>query len=310
MDRRDFLKSAAVGAAGVLLTGKAVAAEKAVTAGRSEKKSGEPDLVAVRGGEPAALLDAALAEFGGIGRFVKSGDRVAIKPNIGWDQPPEMGANTNPELVGRLVELCMQAGAKEVYVFDRSCDNWVKSYATSGIRAAAEAAGARVVSGTQRDEFVEVDVKGARRMVHPKVQKLVLECDVFFNVPVLKHHGGAKLTCAMKNLMGIVWDRQFMHKNDLQQCIADAALIRRPDLNIVDAYRIMCSGGPRGNASSVIRKTRSLLASQDIVAVDTAAAKLIGFPTNSIRHLKNAEDLGLGTMALDRIDIRRIDLKG
>ena len=55
MDRRDFLKSAAVGAAGVLLTGKAVAAEKAVTAGRSEKKSGEPDLVAVRGGEPAAL---------------------------------------------------------------------------------------------------------------------------------------------------------------------------------------------------------------------------------------------------------------
>ena len=72
----------------------------------------------------------------------------------------------------------------------------------------------------------------------------------------------------------------------------------------------MCSGGPRGNASSVIRKTRSLLASRDIVAVDTAAAKLIGFPTNSIRHLKNAEDLGLGTMALDRIDIRRIDLKG
>ena len=307
MKRRDFLKTSVIAGAALSLNFDKL---RAALASNTVEVEQAPDMVAVMGGEPEVMLDKALEALGGIGNYVRKGQKVVIKPNIGWDQPPEMGANTNPELVGRLVELCMQAGAKEVYVFDRSCDNWVKSYATSGIRAAAEAAGARVVSGTQRDEFVEVDVKGARRMVRPKVQKLVLECDVFFNVPVLKHHGGAKLTCAMKNLMGIVWDRQFMHKNDLQQCIADAALIRRPDLNIVDAYRIMCSGGPRGNASSVIRKTRSLLASRDIVAVDTAAAKLIGFPTNSIRHLKNAEDLGLGTMALDQIDIRRIDLKG
>ncbi len=312
MDRRDFLKSAAFSAVAALLAGKASAAADLVAPRKeaNDRKKGEPDLVAVRGGEPAALLDAALAEYGGIGHFVKPGSKVAIKPNIGWDQPPETAANTNPELVGRLVELCVGAGAKEVYVFDRSCDNWVKSYATSGIRAAALAAGARVVSGTQQDEFVEVEVKGAKKMTNPRVQKLILECDVFFNVPVLKHHGGAKLTCAMKNLMGIVWDRQFMHKNDLQQCIADAVLIRRPDLNIVDAYRIMCSGGPRGNANSLIKTPKSLLVSRDIVAVDTAAARLIGFPTGSIGHLKNAEGLKLGTMKLDKLDIRRIDLKG
>lgn len=301
MERRDFLKGAALFALFAGLPGTLRGAETA-----DGEKSGEPDLVAVRGEDPAEMFDRGIAEFGGIGAFVKRGQKVLIKPNIGWDQPPEMAANTNPDLVRHMVELCLKAGAAEVAVFDNSCDNWVNSYRRSGIRDAVEAAGGVMFSGKQESDYREVEIPGAVKMRRARVHRLVLDSDVFFNVPILKHHGGALLTCAMKNFMGIVWDRGFMHKNDLQQCIADASLIRRPDLNVVDAYRVMRTGGPRGNAGSEIKLLKSQLLSRDIVAVDTAAARLIGFDPAAVGHIGNAERLGLGTTHLEKIQIRKL----
>ena len=302
MERRDFLKGAALLA---LFAGLPGTLRGAGTTADGEN-SGEPDLVAVRGEDPAEMFDRGIAEFGGIGAFVKRGQKVLIKPNIGWDQPPEMAANTNPDLVRHMVELCLKAGAAEVAVFDNSCDNWVNSYRRSGIRDAVEAAGGVMFSGKQESDYREVEIPGAVKMRRARVHRLVLDSDVFFNVPILKHHGGALLTCAMKNFMGIVWDRGFMHKNDLQQCIADASLIRRPDLNVVDAYRVMRTGGPRGNAGSEIKLLKSQLLSRDIVAVDTAAARLIGFDPAAVGHIGNAERLGLGTTQLDKIQIRKL----
>lgn len=302
MERRDFLKGAALLALFAGLPGTLRGAETAADG----ENSGEPDLVAVRGEDPAEMFDRGIAEFGGIGAFVKRGQKVLIKPNIGWDQPPEMAANTNPDLVRHMVELCLKAGAAEVAVFDNSCDNWVNSYRRSGIRDAVEAAGGVMFSGKQESDYREVEIPGAVKMRRARVHRLVLDSDVFFNVPILKHHGGALLTCAMKNFMGIVWDRGFMHKNDLQQCIADASLIRRPDLNVVDAYRVMRTGGPRGNAGSEIKLLKSQLLSRDIVAVDTAAARLIGFDPAAVGHIGNAERLGLGTTQLDKIQIRKL----
>lgn len=70
-------------------------------------------------------------------------------------------------------------------------------------------------------------------------------------MPILKNHGGANLTIAMKNHMGIVWDRGYFHQNDLQQCIADICTMQKKAvLNVVDAYRIMKLIGPRGRSAS------------------------------------------------------------
>lgn len=80
-----------------------------------------------------------------------------------------------------------------------------------------------------------------------KIHESLIEADAWINVPILKNHGGAKLSCAMKNMMGIVWDRRFFHQNDLQQCIADICTWKKkPVLNIVDAYRMMHQNGPQG----------------------------------------------------------------
>ena len=87
---------------------------------------------------PGSALNAALDGIGGIGRFVKAGERVVVKPNVGWDRTPAQGANTNPALVSEMVRLCLAAGAAQVTVTDVSCNDPRRSFLRSGIREAAE----------------------------------------------------------------------------------------------------------------------------------------------------------------------------
>ena len=151
-----------------------------------------------------------------------------------------------PPWWARIVEHCLQAGAREVSVFDHTCDAWARSYRNSGIERAVKDAGGKVVSGASEGYYQKVDVPGARRLMDVKVHELVLGADVFINVPVLKHHSSTGLTIGMKNLMGTVWDRGYWHRNDLHQCIADFIALRRPALTVVDAFDVMKQNGPRG----------------------------------------------------------------
>jgi len=316
MDRRDFLRNAArlgLGAgAAYLFGGSAVRLfAQSATAG-SGTGSGSatrlPDLVAVKGGEAEALFNAGIAALGGMGAFVGKGQTVVIKPNIGWAQAPETAANTNPKLVKRIIEHCLNAGAKKVYVFDNSCDSWTLSYRNSLIEKYAKEAGAEVVPPDSSGYYQEVSFPGAVSLRKARVHELVLESDVFINVPVLKNHSGAGMTAAMKNLMGMVWDRQFFHRYNLDQCIADACLYRKPDLNVIDAYKVMKSGGPRGYSSSVYELAKFQILSTDIVAADAAASRTLGFEPSRFRHIGLAADKKSGQADLSKLDILRLTI--
>lgn len=312
--RRDFLKAGlALGATASLLNlGDIFAAEPsvAVTEGATgAAPSGpRPILVAVRDGDRVAMLDKALESLGGIGAFVKPGQTVLIKPNIGWDAPPERAANTHPSIVGRLVELCLQAGAKSVSIFDNTCDQWQRAYENSGIEKAARDAGAKIVNGKDESLYRETPIPGGVKLKSAKVHQLVLESDVFINVPVLKHHGGAQMTSAMKNLMGCVWDRGVYHNVDLQQTIADFLTLRKPDLNILDAYHPMVRNGPRGKSVEDCVEMRRLFASTDPVLIDAAAAKVLGYTTDKVTHIKIGAGMNLGSLDLATADVRSIKL--
>ncbi len=269
-----------------------------------------PDLVAVKNSSPAAMFDAAIKQAGGIRRFVKPNQTVVIKPNIGWNRPPESGANTNPELIGRIVAHCVDAGAKKVHVFDHSVENGPGCYATSGIESAAKSAGAVIVPGDHERYFQAIDIPQGSTLTSTRVHELILASDVYINVPVLKHHSSSGLSLAMKNQMGVVWNRGTYHWKGLHQCIADFCHARRPDLNIMDGYRITLRNGPSraGRDDVVVRKT--LLLSTDIVAIDAAAARIFGQDPSGVNHIRFAHDAGIGTMDLSALNIRKIDLKG
>ncbi|MDA3880976.1 MAG: DUF362 domain-containing protein [Prolixibacteraceae bacterium] len=312
MDRRKFLSALAV--AGVAATIKVNGAMHLMSQSLDNSTSGTPvDLVAVMGGEPGAMFKRALAEMGGMNKFVKPGYKVCIKPNIGWDKSPEFAANANPELIGEIVKQCFDAGASEVLVFDNTCDDWRQCYQNSGIEKAAKDAGANMIPGHQESYYRNVSIPKGKILKEAKIHQAILDSDIWINVPVLKHHGGARLSISMKNHMGIVWDRRFFHSNDLQQCIADiCTLDKKPVLNVVDAYRTLKSNGPRGKSESDVVLTKSLFMSQDIVAVDTAAAKFFSqieeMPLDHVEHLANGQSLNIGTMNLESLNVKRIKL--
>jgi len=308
MERRNFLKTAILGslAAGFSLKNTLLSAQaKTSTAGD------EYDLVAVMGGEPDVLYAKAIEAFGGIKKFIKPGQKVVVKPNIGWNKTPELAGNTNPVLVGAIVRDCLKAGAKEVTVFDHTCNEWKDCYKNSGIEDAVKAAGGKTAYAHEERYYREVKIPGAKRLTKTKVHEAILDCDVWINVPVLKHHSGAKITIALKNYMGIVWDRRFFHANDLQQCIADCALLaKKPVLNIVDAYRIVTDNGPQNHTLADVQTPKALFMSTDIVAVDAAALKFfnqfIKKPLAEVGHIKLADEMKIGTSDIDKLKINRI----
>lgn len=262
-------------------------------------------LAAIKGAEPDVMFDEAIKAFGGMKNFVKKGQTVLVKPNIGWDTSPERAGCTNPKLVGRIIQHCFNAGAKKVYVFDHTCEFWKDCYSNSGIEKAAKNAKAKVVSGENESYYQEVTIKQGKELKKAKVHELLLEPDVFINVPVLKNHGSTDVTIGLKNLMGAVWDRGYYHTNDLNQCIADFATFRKPDLTVVDAYNVMMRNGPRGLSKDDLITMKSLLVSTDVVAADAAAAKLFGKNPADIDHIKIADAMKIGTMQLDGLSIYR-----
>lgn len=266
-----------------------------------------PDLVAVQGADMAAALDQGLTALGGMRRFVKPGQTVLIKPNMGWAVNPEGGANTNPLLVKRLVECCLLAGAKKVTCFDNPCDHWQSAYRDSGIERAAKDAGASVAPPNSESYYQTVRIPDGKILRQTKVHELYLEADAIINVPVLKHHGGAGLSSAMKNLMGVVWDRHFYHRNGLDQCIADFIMFaRRPVLNVVDAGRVMLNGGPRGHGDSRFKVLDMLILSPDIVAADVASALSFGAKPDDFHYIGMGAASGAGKGSLDGLDVRRL----
>ena len=308
--RREFLKSGLAFGATVSLVPwhRLSAAVAPAPVSPAPADPARPVLVAVRNGSRTAMLDQALAALGGLSAWVQPGQTVCLKPNIGWDAPPERGANTHPELVGHLVRLCLGAGAKSVSVFDNTCDQWQLTYEHSGIEKAARDAGAHVVTGNDQSLYREVEIPGGVKLKRALVHSLFLDCDVVLNVPVLKHHSGTGMTAAMKNLMGVVWDRKYYHQNDLHQVIADFLTLRKPTLNILDAYHPMVRNGPRGKSVDDFVEMRTLLASADPVALDAAAAKLLGLDPAKVGYIKIADAMKLGTMDLSRVEIRRFSL--
>lgn len=267
--------------------------------------SSDYDLAAIKGGEPDAMFDEAIKSLGGMNRFVKKGQTVVVKPNIGWDVSPERAGNTNPALVKQIIKHCFDAGAKDVYVFDHTCDNWNKCYSNSGIERAVKDANAKIVSGASESYYQDVTIKQGKKLKKTKVHELILESDVFINVPILKNHSSADLTIGMKNLMGNVWDRGYWHSNDLHQCIADFASWKKPDLTVVDAYYVMKKNGPRGVSKEDVVTLKSQIVSTDIVAADAAAAKLFGKNPEDIDHIRIADEMKIGTMKLDKLSIYR-----
>ena len=252
-----------------------------------------PAITQATNADPTAALNAALDAIGGISRFVKTGERVVVKPNVGWDRTPAQGANTHPELVGEMVRLCLQAGAAEVKVVDNSCNDPRRSFLRSGIREAGEAAGARVLLPTEED-MVEANL-GGRVLTTWPVLRHFIETDRFINMPVIKQHNLTRCTIGMKNLYGILGGRRNRLHQAIEESIVDLASFVRPTLTVVDGTRVMVRGGPQGGSLDYVEIRNTVLCATDQVAADARSVEYLGVRPDQVGHIVLAQEAGLGS---------------
>jgi uncharacterized protein (DUF362 family) len=267
---------------------------------------GVPDLVVAKGGEPEDLVRRAIAALGGMEQFVPKGARVVVKPNICTSYHTyEYATTTNPMVVATLVKMCLEAGAGRVQVFDYPFGGaLMDAYQISGISDAVKEAGGEMtpMAGYQ---YVEVEIPNALSLKKTKAYKDVLEADVLINVPIAKHHSSTRLTIGMKNLMGIIQNRNAIHA-DLWHRIPDLARLFKPALTVVDAVRILTAHGPSGGSLDDVKKLDTIIASRDIVAVDTYATSLFDIKPEDIPYIPIAAESGLGNMNLSALSIEEL----
>lgn len=267
-----------------------------------------PDLAVARNGDPEDMVRKAVEALGGMNRFVKSGDQVIVKPNIcvayhGY----KYAATTNPWVVGAIVKLALEAGAKRVRVLDFPFGGTAEqAYAVSGIKDEVNKAGGKMVVMSSL-KYVETNIPQGKSLKSTRIYDDVLNADVLINVPIAKHHELARLTLGMKNLMGVIYNRSMMHA-DLGQRLADLNSRVKSSLVIVDAVRMLMNHGPSGGNLNDVKKADTIIVSPDVVAADSYAATLFGLKPNDLTYVKKGEIMGLGENNLDQLKIEEINL--
>lgn len=296
INRREFLRLTGALSLALTVDGKLT----------SIASSGLPDIAVTQGLSPEAMTISAINAVGGIKRFISRGDIVVVKPNIAFDRLPEHAANTNPEVVATVVRLCLSAGAKKVKVFDRTVNEPRRCYIQSGIKEAAENAGAEVSYIDER-RFVDVEIKGSV-IKKWSIYKDVLEADKLINLPIAKHHSLARLTMAMKNLMGIIGGSRRLWHQHIDEALVDLSSVIKPTLTILDAVRILIANGPQGGDLKDVRRLNTVIAGTDQIAVDAYGATLFGMKAKDIKYLSLAGKRGLGRIDIEALNVKHIKL--
>jgi uncharacterized protein (DUF362 family) len=260
-----------------------------------------PEVVNIGGSDPFQTASRAVELLGGMSRFIARGDTVAIKPNIGWDRVPKHAANTNPQLVAALVDLCYKAGASEVLVTDASCNDANRAYNKSGIGLAAYNAKARVVL-PRADRFRDMVIDG-RLLKRWPVYTPLLSADKFINVAICKHHNLTAYTGVMKNLYGVLGGQRNLLHQDIHTSIYDLQAFMRPTLTVLDAFRVLVRNGPQGGSFSDTEVRNRLVMGTDPVAIDAIGASMLGNDPRDVGYLKIANG-SLGQLDLNKVRIK------
>jgi uncharacterized protein (DUF362 family) len=298
LKRRDFFKTGAIAGAGVFFS----AQVKSVFGQQTPL-----DMVIVQEGDPRQMVSEALKAMGGMSRFIGRGDVVVLKPNISWDRVPEQAATTNPDVVAEVVKLCFEAGAKRVTVFDNTLNEAKRCYTRSGIEAAAKAEGADVEFIFER-KFKEVPFPDGELVKSWEVYKDILEADKIINLPAAKHHSIGGVSLGMKNLMGVIGGNRGLFHRDFHTKIVDLSTRIKPDLVILDAYRMLLRNGPSGGNLADVRLQKTLAVGTDPIAMDSFGVTLFGEDPLRKPFLVEGAKRGLGVMEFRSLNMKTISL--
>jgi len=300
INRREFLRRAGVAAAFC-----------SIPAFLEASVASEPQVPVsmAAGGSPGGNAEKAVAALGGMNAFVSRGDVVVVKPNIGWDRSPEQAANTHPDVVVAVASMCLAAGAKSVRIFDRTCNEPRRCYASSGIQEAVErfakkngVADALRIYHVEDRKFVNTSIPNALILKEWELYRDILDADKVVNVPIAKSHSLSYVTLGLKNMMGVMGGNRGQAHFRLSECLVDVNRRVPSHLTVIDAGLVLVRNGPTGGNLADVEKFGAVFASADIVAADAAAAeKVFKRKGEDVPHIRKAMESGLGIVSSSRI---------
>ena len=272
------------------------------------------DLVAVKGDDYFGNTAKAIEALGGIKKIVSKGSTVGLLANSPWKNP---GSYTIPDIVLAVIKLCYEAGAKQII----SLENVPRSYwdRTGRSKKFRDEIKSLKPAG---ENHIKFELKRGVDLKEAHIEKALLECDVFINIPKIKDHSGTKFTGCLKNMMGSTAyqpTNHFIHFGNtgktwkdggyknvpwLSQCIADLATVRKPDLCVADVSEILLTNGPAGPGE--MAKPQYIVAGVDPVAVDAYCTRFVNLSGEKVMIIKNAHQHGLGEIDLTKLRIKEI----
>jgi len=259
----------------------------------------------------AALLD----RMGGMGRFVGRGEQIVLKANLLRESRPEEAVCTHPAVVGAVGREVRQAGAEPLIVdspgggYRYSKRILERIYRTTGMLAIGGQAGI----GLNRDTtFRAVPYPEGVLIKHFDIITPVLEADAVINLPKMKTHLFTGMTGAVKNIFGVIPGRAkpgyHAKLHDVQRfagMLLDLHSLISPRLSIMDAIVAMQGDGP---GTGDPRPVGLLLGSRNSLALDVAAAEIMGLPRELNPVLLEAERRGLRPHRIEQVEIVGADL--
>ncbi len=264
--------------------------------------------------DPMSVLDAmraCLAPLGGMGAFVRPGQRVLLKPNILGGFRPERAATTHPTVVRAAILLAQEAGARVAVGDSPGVGSLAAAAKASGVVAALEGTGAGLADFDHAQDFELSTNTIAKRLT---LARAVADADVIISLPKLKTHAQMTFTGALKNQYGLIpgtrksqWHFRLQQREWLAELILDVHRLARPALAIMDAIVAMEGKGPSGGRP---RRIGALLAGQDLAAVDTVACALIGLDPGTVPVMRAARAAQIGSTTLTDIDVVGDDWRG
>jgi len=275
-------------------------------------------IVVISGANHEKALELGLDAFDGIKSMVEPEAKVVIKPNFVTAEP--YPATTDVPFIIAVIKRFQDMGFRNIMIVDCSHKS---SFKYNKIEEKSLKIGAKAQFCEPNDLTQYGEVINERWVCFDKlrVQKDILEADFVINLPVLKRHHSASLTCAMKNQMGSVngTPRYFAHgkfkfgnRDFFMNAVAEFADAVRPELTILDAREILIKGGPSLKRGEVKKGINKLLISSDMVALDSYSAEMMEQEDPSFSHdmmertLAHGVELGLGIKDLDGVEIKEI----
>lgn len=224
-------------------------------------------------------------------KLIKPKEKILIKPNLCAPLAPSSGGITKPILITHLAETIQKIGAVPI-IAEGAIGYGItqKAFKVSGLESLCLKKGIKLIP-LDDDQFVVRQIPG-KKIKTVKLSAIVDKVDKIINFAVLKTHLYTQATLSLKNLLGLAWrsEKSFIHREGIDQGLADLNLAITPVLNLIDATIGMEGEGPtRGQP----KKVGLLLASFDRVALDSVGCQLMGI-TPLPNHIKLAEENGIG----------------